>query len=174
MREASLLAAAERDLSDLGAAEIGFAEPPYDLPYWQRIHYRLFGDVYDWAGEIRRVDIAKAETRFCNAHRIVAEAGRLFAQLAQQDHFVGLALPELIAASAELYVELNMLHPFREGNGRAQRILFEHLIINTGHVVDWRGTDRERWLHANIAGVHADYGPMQQVFARCIKEAALD
>lgn len=50
-----------------------------------------------------------------------------------------MARPDLVTAAAELYGDLNIIHPFREGNGRAQRILFEHLIINAGYQVDWVG-----------------------------------
>jgi cell filamentation protein len=161
---------AERDLSLLAAEQIDFAAPPYNLAYLQAIHRQLFQDIYPWAGEIRRVDIAKDTTRFCTATRIQAEGDKLFAQLAQQNYFADLALPDLINAAAEFYVELNMLHPFREGNGRSQRILFEHLLLNVGVELHWGYITKAEWVAANIAGVHVDYAPMQAIFQRCIKE----
>lgn len=57
---------AERTLSEIAAVSIDFDPPPYDLRYLQRIHRTLFADVYEWAGALRSVDIAKAGTPFCN------------------------------------------------------------------------------------------------------------
>lgn len=161
---------AERDLSLLAAEQIDFAAPPYNLAYLQDIHRKLFQDIYDWAGEIRRVDIAKDATRFCTTTRIQAEGDKLFAQLAKQNYFADLALPDLINAAAEFYVELNMLHPFREGNGRSQRILFEHLLLNVGVELHWANISKSEWIAANIAGVHVNYAPMQAIFRNCIQE----
>jgi cell filamentation protein len=61
-----------------------------------------------------------------------------------------------------------MLHPFREGNGRAQRILFEHIIINCGYEFDLETIEQKEWIEANIAGVGCDYTPMAKLFSRCI------
>ena len=69
---------------------------------------------------------------------------------------------------AEFYAVLNIVHPFREGNGRAQRILFEHMIINCGYEIDWSLTNADEWLHANIAGYHCHYQPMYSIFEKCI------
>lgn len=74
---------AEHTLSEIAAANIDFAPPPYDLLYLQRIHRTLFEDVYDWAGELRTVDISKGGTHFCNVTRIEPEATKLFSQLAE-------------------------------------------------------------------------------------------
>lgn len=91
--------------------------------------------------------------------------------MAEANHYCDLALEELIVATAELYAELNMVHPFREGNGRAQRILFEHIIVNCGWQISWETILPEEWVTANIAGVYADYGPMENIFSRCISES---
>lgn len=54
------------------------------------------------------------------------------------------------------------------GNGRAQRILFENLIINVGFEISWAGLDRAEWIHANVAAYHVDYAPLQRLLNRCI------
>lgn len=168
LRDDVALSKAEHDLSQIAASEIDFELPPYTLAYLQQIHRYLFKDVYSWAGELRTVDIAKADTRFCTVTRIEPEANKLFSALAQANWFEGLARPDLIRAVAELFGDLNVIHPFREGNGRAQRILFEHIIVNAGYGIDWWEVDEGEWIQANIAAVVCDYRAMTAVFARCI------
>lgn len=128
---------AERELSLINADRIELLPPPYDFTYLKRIHHQLFHDLYDWAGEVRTIDIAKGNTRFCNVNRIVPEAEKLFTKLAEHSYFTQLEKAGLISVCAELYADLNAVHPFRDGNGRAQRLLFEHLIINSGYHLSW-------------------------------------
>lgn len=163
-----LLEQAEREISALEAQLIEFHEPPYDLAYWQSLHRQLFGELYDWAGQIRVIDISKQQTRFCTVARIEPEAGKIFAAFARQNYWQGLSRHDLVRAAAEAYAELNMIHPFREGNGRAQRVLFEHLIVNCGYAISWDAIGRDEWLNANIAGVYCNYLPMIALFERCI------
>lgn len=120
---------------------------------------------------MRTLDIAKDSTHFCTVHRLIPEADKLFARLRAKDWFEGQSREALIALSAELYGDLNMVHPFRDGNGRAQRLLFEHLIINVGYQIDWSPVTRDEWIEANIAAVHCDYAGLERIFARCIGTA---
>ena len=64
-----------------------------------------------------------------------------------------------------------MIHPFREGNGRAQRILFDHIIINAGHEISWWEVEEHEWIQANIDAVVCDYQLMTRIFHRCIGQA---
>ncbi len=84
----------------------------------------MFSDLFDWAGELRTVDISKGNTRFCNAIRIEKEANNLFSMLEQDNYLVGLAYDDFVTKLAEYYCDINVLHPFREGNGRVQRLFF--------------------------------------------------
>ncbi|MCH1924039.1 Fic family protein [Shewanella sp. C32] len=130
------------------------------------LHYYLFHDVYAWAGKIRDVDIAKGTTRFCHCDRIAPEADKLFAQIPS------LALlsysSTLIEAIADLYCEINLLHPFREGNGRAQRFFFEEMLFCLGFEVHWPHITKAQWVDANIAGVHLDLGPLIEIFEQSV------
>ncbi|WP_426111940.1 putative adenosine monophosphate-protein transferase Fic [Pseudomonas sp. DSP3-2-2] len=162
------LSEAERALSEVAADAIEFAPPPYDLSYLQSVHRRLFADLYEWAGELRTVDISKDSTHFCTTSRIEPEAKKLFTHLAQANWFQGLDRSALVAASAELFGDLNVVHPFREGNGRAQRILFEHIIVNAGYEISWWAVDAQVWLQANIDAVVCDYKALTGVFERCV------
>lgn len=100
------LAKAERALSEVAADAIEFAPPPYDLSYLQSIHRRLFADLYEWAGELRTVDISKGTTHFCTTSRIEPEAQKLFSSLAKSNGFEGLDRSALVSASAELFGDL--------------------------------------------------------------------
>jgi cell filamentation protein len=87
--------------------------------------------------ELRSVDISKGGTRFCNTGRITAEANKLFTQLENDNWLSNLSKDEFCDKVAEYYCEFNMIHPFREGNGRVQRLLFEHLSLAAGYDLDW-------------------------------------
>jgi cell filamentation protein len=168
LRDDSSLADAERDLSFAAAATIEFALPPYNLSYLQDIHRHLFSDIYSWAGDIRSVDISKGTTRFCTASRIKPEATRLFRTIEGLGWFEGMARADLVRHVAEVFGELNIVHPFREGNGRAQRILFDQLIINAGYEISWDDVDPDAWVAANVAAYQVDYGPLRDIFNKCI------
>lgn len=168
------LVGAERALTSIAASEIEFEPPPYSLEYLRALHRHLFRDVYHWAGALRTIDLSKGSTRFCTVDRIVPEAERVFQRLAQADWLEGVGRSVLVQALALHYGDLNMVHPFREGNGRAQRLLFEHLIINAGYQIDWWRVDEARWLQANIDAVTCDYQGLQAVFEACVGEPIAD
>lgn len=162
------LAQVERELSEIAASSLSFSSPPYDLAYFKRIHKHLFEDLYEWAGLLRTVDISKSSTRFCNVQFIEAQAEKIFGSMGANAWFETFSRSELINACTVAYGDLNVIHPFREGNGRAQRLLFEHLIINAGFEITWWGIDPENWVNANIAAYHCDYGPLGNIFEHCI------
>ena len=87
--------------------------------------------------------------------------------------FKGMSRSDLIVAAADVYSDLNVVHPFREGNGRTQRILFEHLVMNAGFEISWWGVENYEWLYANIAAYNCILEPLQQVFNRCIGQQIL-
>ena len=149
--EEDALDAAEIELTQ---ARINQYEPDFDdisLSALRAIHFHLFQDLYDWAGDLRTVDISKANTRFANVCRIEPEADKLFRQLAQENHLTGLTREQFLTRLAHYYSELNVIHPFRDGNGRAQRLLFEVISINAGFELRWEPIGRREWVDANIA-----------------------
>ena len=102
------------------------------------IHRYLFEDIYDFAGEIRRVNIAKRNFRF-------APLMYLDVALENIDKMPQSNFDEII----EKYVEMNIAHPFREGNGRATRIWLDCILKKEiGRVVDWSKVDKEDYLLA--------------------------
>ncbi len=104
----------------------------------QAIHGYLFGDIYDFAGKIRTVNLAKGNFRF-------APLMYLEAALQNIDKMPQSDFDEII----EKYVEMNIAHPFREGNGRSTRIWLDHMLkCEIGRVVDWSKVDKEDHLLA--------------------------
>jgi cell filamentation protein len=162
------LADAERDLSLQAAESITFLAPPYSLRTLEAIHRQLFGDVYPWAGQLRTVDISKGETRFCTLGRIEPEAEKIFDRLAALHWLEGMSRDDLVTHVAELYGDLNMIHPFRDGNGRSQRILFEFIVINAGYEIEWVDVDLDDWVAANVAAVYVNYEPLRAILEQCI------
>ena len=169
IRDGKVLEQAELELSGLSSSLIEYAEPPYDLQYLQSIHAQLFGDLYEWAGQLRQIDISKGDTRFCTFSRIEIETNKLLNSLQQQNYFQDLESKYFIPKLADLYCELNVIHPFREGNGRTQRIFFEHLIAYCGYGIDWsKINSKEHWVQANIEGFYGNLQPLIQIFDSCI------
>ena len=72
---------AEREVTAITARRIGFRRPPYNLEYMKNLHRQLFSDLYQWAGDLRGVDISKGGTRFCNVSRVIAESQKIFGGL---------------------------------------------------------------------------------------------
>lgn len=140
----------------------------FSLSHLKQLHHHLFQDLYSWAGELRDVDISKGDTRFCTWSRIEPEANRLLEQVP------GLALcsskSELVVTVADLFCELNLVHPFREGNGRALRFFFEEMLFAAGYSVTWPNISRESWIQANVAGVNLDLEPLKLIFSQAISE----
>ncbi|NWD72469.1 Fic family protein, partial [Pseudomonas gingeri] len=107
-------------------------------------------------------------TLFCTPERIPPEAAKIIQHVAQANWFVGATQAELVTQIAEAYGDLNVIHPFREGNGRAQRILFEQIIVNAGFSVNWWLVKNAAWIPANIDAVACDYRGLEAIFERCI------
>lgn len=102
------------------------------------IHKYLFEDIYDFAGEIRTVNMAKGNFRF-------VPLMYLQAALENIDKMPQSNFDEIV----EKYVEMNITHPFREGNGRSTRIWLDHILKNEiGKVIDWSKVDKEDYLLA--------------------------
>ncbi|EPM66973.1 cell filamentation protein Fic [Pseudomonas syringae pv. theae ICMP 3923] len=162
------LEAAEREITASTVTRVHYTAPPYSLENMKQLHRQLFSDLYEWAGEIRTVDISKGGTRFCTCARIEAEALKIFTKLQEVDWLRKQDKDSFCGLLAEYYCELNMIHPFREGNGRVQRIFFEHLALSAGYELDWENISQEEWIQANIDGVDVNYGPMKKIFNRIV------
>lgn len=79
---------------------------------------------------------------------------------------------ELINQVASLFCEMNLIHPFREGNGRVQRFFFEEMMFVLGYDLNWPVITQQQWVEANIAGVYLDLEPLKSIFRQAISELA--
>lgn len=117
----------------------------------QKIHQYLFEDIYDFAGQIRTVNLAKGNFRF-------APLMYLKAALENIDKMPQSNFDEIV----EKYVEMNIAHPFREGNGRSTRIWLDHILkTEIGKVVDWSKIEKDDYLlameHSPIKDIEIKY-----------------
>lgn len=162
---------AESSLSFLQAAKL--LEQPvsgnFDLAHLQLIHRRLFGDVYDWAGEIRQGEIQKGDTIFARYLMIDSAARRLFGQLADEDHLRGLDQNEFSQRSAFYLGEINVLHPFREGNGRTQREFIGQLAREAGHNIEWTGIQQTEMIQASIDAYNGNSEGLARIIRRGLR-----
>lgn len=119
-----------------------------------RIHRFLFEDIYPFAGHFRREDIMKGQTRFRGYGQIASELSDLLAKLKAENYLHGLDRKSLIERSAYYFAELNYIHPFREGNGRAIREFMRQLYDLNGYEVNWSGVPDEDLLKAMEESVY--------------------
>ena len=152
------LDAYEGELSTLRSIEI--LESPiagqFDLIHLQRIHLALFQDVYDWAGKIRTVDISRGNSRFANVRFIESAANDIFNKLARENRLKGLDAVALSKRLAHYLSEINALHPFREGNGRVQRIFISQLSQSAGYQLDYSDLEQEQIYRAMELAFNGD------------------
>lgn len=134
----------------------------YDLAHLQSIHRMLFEGLYEWAGELRSVRLAKDDL-FCLPEHIESYAGEVFGRLADERRLADLNCEAFIDRLAHYLGEVNALHPFREGNGRAQRAFFGQLADDAGYLLNWDKVDPESNVQASIAAMRGDERPLRDL-----------
>jgi cell filamentation protein len=90
----------------------------------------------------------------------------VFKQLTREAYLVGLPRERFVARLAHYYCELNVIHPFRDGNGRAQRLMFEVTSINAGYALRWEPIVRAEWVDANVAAYNCRLDPLTALLDR--------
>lgn len=158
IRDEATLEATEADLVAARSRILALKplKGPFDLAHLQAIHRYLFGDVHEWAGKLRTVDISKGNNSFAHHAHIATAANAIFQQLANEKHLANLD-PDAFSHRAAYYLgELNALHPFREGNGRALRAFLSHLAKANGYDVAWENMRRVELLQAAISSFRGD------------------
>jgi cell filamentation protein len=139
----------------------------YDLDHLRAFHRYILGDVFEWAGELRTVSIAKGSL-FCLPQHLAPAAADVFGRLAAADRLRGLNRDQFIGRTAEFLADVNALHPFREGNGRAQRAFFSQLAHDAGHHIDWIRMDPDRNTAASAAAHRGDLTPLTEMLSDLI------
>ena len=126
----------------------------FDLNHLKAIHQHLFQDVYEWAGELRDVDLTRDNSYFANHRYMIEAASLIFAKLAEENYLQGMDSADFSRRAAYYLGEINALHPFREGNGRAQREFINHLAYNNGYLIDWTNISEDDMIQASIESFH--------------------
>jgi cell filamentation protein len=144
-----------------------------DLNELLLIHKQLFKGVYDWAGQIRTVDIRKNEEGsdfFLIVSKITDAANYVFGELETEKHLTNLPKEEFIMRLAYYYDQLNFIHPFREGNGRTQRVFWGRVANDAGYDIDWSLIHNDENDEASkIAAEDMDLSKLESMFTRIVK-----
>jgi cell filamentation protein len=142
----------------------------FDIAYLKAIHKQVFQDVFAWAGEFRTTLLGKAEyfgrppTWFTPPHLLEHRAERIFGSLKRAHLLRGLSQVQFAPQAARLLAEINKLHPFREGNGRTQRLFLDALTRQAGYELHFDVVSRERMVQASIEANAGNLGMMTRMF----------
>ncbi|MBO0871817.1 MAG: Fic family protein [Pseudonocardia sp.] len=146
--------------------------PTGDLAELRAIHHALFQDLFDWAGQLRTVDIRKSvegAQYFLPVSMIDRAASFAFGQLAEERTLRGMSRDQFIERFAHHYDQVNYIHPFREGNGRTQRVFWGRIAGAAGWQLDWRKVDGSVNDHAcRVAAEQSDFGPMHEMLDQIV------
>lgn len=137
----------------------------FDLKHLQKIHRFIFQDVYSWAGQLRTVNIAKGN-QFCNCMYIEPGFDSVYEKLVK-DQFLLTVPSDMICEKLAFYLgEINVIHPFREGNGRTQRVFIQYLAQVAGYSVDFADVTAKEMIEASAQAFDCDYHKMTELFKR--------
>jgi cell filamentation protein len=141
----------------------------FDLSHLQAIHRHLFQDVYEWAGEIRQVEISKEGSAFQFRQYIGAGMADVHRRIEDANFLRGLDADEFAAKAGEIIGDVNYVHPFREGNGRTQFEYLGQLAEQAGHDFHPARLDPAQWIEASKAAHRGDYAPMAEAIRSALQ-----
>ena len=142
----------------------------FGTAHLKKIHKFLFCDIYSWAGKIRTVNIFKGNP-FCRAEYIESQLNMLFMQLKEEKYLKDYSGKEEFGKRLAYYLsEINVIHPFREGNGRTQRMFIEHLAYNAGYTLDFMKINSDDMLEASVQAYGRNYDLMEQIIIGALTE----
>ena len=133
------------------------------------IHRFLFEDIYPFAGHIRREQISKGDTMFFPPHLISQELDKVFAKLHSEKMLHATDKKRQIEHLSYIMSELNVIHPFREGNGRSIRELIRYMALYYGFSLDWSLVDRDTMIDAAVRSV-VDSMAFYDIIVKCVVE----
>lgn len=145
-----------------------------DLAELLAIHKQLFKNVYDWAGRVRTVDIKKNSEDseyFLVVNKINEAANYVFREIAKENFLRGLSRKDFIDRLAYFYDQLNYIHPFREGNGRAQRVFWNRVSADAGYDIDWdKVVGNENDEASRLAAEDMDLTLLKVMFTKIVEQ----
>jgi cell filamentation protein len=162
----------EEEIVPFRTAEVfsSFHAQSFDFECLKEIHRRLFSDLYEFAGKVRVVDMKRGDNTvpFCYVQFIASEQARIFGTLSQEHEFIGLEREPFIKKLVWLAGELNALHPFRDGNGRAIRCFLVLLAAKAGYELDYSRVTKEELIEADIKAFCGDNDKLQNLYTRVL------
>lgn len=159
---------AERRFSTIRARQ-GIPAGDFDLKHLKVIHRHLFRDIYEWAGEVRTVEISKGQSQFQFRQYIETGMADIHRRIVKSDFLRGLQRPEFAVEAGRIIGDVNYVHPFREGNGRTQLQYLKQLAERAGHPLDLTKIDAAGWLEASKEAHRARYDFMGEVIDRALR-----
>lgn len=172
------LSVIEHDL--VGNRTIAFWENPPSvegtLAQLRDIHHFLFQDIYEWAGEIRTIDMGKGDGLPFQPLELFDVGARYAERVLSDNHMLcGLSREQFIERLSENYDNFNILHPFREGNGRAQRAFWSLIAGQAGWYINWAGTTQAVNDLASITARNTgDRTLLEEMFASIVEKPSDD
>ncbi len=139
-------------------------KPNFSFDDYREIHKQLFEEFYEWAGEPRKIGISKAATTFAAPEKIPELGKAIFTRLQRMNYFKDLTRADFIRETADLYHTLNMLHPFRDGNGRTQRVFFVQFIRNARYNIDYSALNSDILIIGTIQAASGVMDTLVQFF----------
>jgi cell filamentation protein len=167
VKDPKRLEAFELEMSTLRAEE-PLPNGRFGQAHYCAVHKHLFGDVYTWAGRYRTVRTSKGGNTFCYPEYIDLEMAKLFARLGNGALFKSESAREFTKDASIFLAQLNAIHAFREGNGRAQ-LAFLHLIsLRAGYPLDLKKLRPGPFLDAMIKSFHGSTGGLEAELRRLL------
>ena len=162
---------AEREITALRTAQL--LQNPiggvFDFIFLKKIHQFLFGDIYEWAGKTRNVNISKGN-QFCRCEFIEEQMNIVMQQLKEENYLAGMKMDNLASRLAFYLGEINAIHPFREGNGGTQRMFVGLLAERNGYYLDFTKITKEEMLKASLDTFNLEYGFMTELLLKALAE----
>lgn len=172
VRDENILTLIETDITLNRISELS-ANPikgRFGITHLLRIHKYIFGDIYPFAGKTRNVNISKGTTPFCSCEYIYENFEQIHTQLKKENFLKHLDINIFFERLAYYMSEINMIHPFREGNGRTIREYIRCLALVNGYVINWNSLDKDQLLNAIIMSVNKDYSSLKDCLYKSIEK----
>ena len=170
IKENKLLKTAEEEITLIKQMEL-LKNPirgNFSKAHLMNIHKFIFEDIYSFAGKIRREQISKADTMFYPPNLIDRELDKVFAKIKEKNMLKETDEEKVFDNLAYVMAELNIIHPFREGNGRSIREFIRLMAKRIGYDLNWGNVDKEELLEASILSVD-DYKVLKGILKTCVE-----
>ncbi|MBQ4161100.1 MAG: Fic family protein [Clostridia bacterium] len=170
IRDNKLLKTAEEEITLIKQMELlkNPIKGNFSKAHLMNIHKFIFEDIYSFAGKIRREQISKADTMFYPPNLIDRELNNVFAKIKEKNMLKEIDIEKVFDSLAYVMAELNIIHPFREGNGRTIREFIRLIAKRMGYDLNWGNVDKEELLEASIQSVD-NYKVLVGILEDCIE-----